>query len=267
MDFGINSTDREGLSGMNNFLYNIAEDAYHRIDAVGSTVLGQLDKGGDYLADYLATPPSGSYLTLGSAIHLALLQPEEFGERVKMGPVNDRRLKDWKEFVAQSGSDFYLITPDEHETIIDICNECLSNRIICNILQSSNLREVTSIWLEHDVRCKGRFDILDLSRKCIFDIKTTSKGVTSDKIRWAVRDYRYNIQGAHYISGAKHAGVEIENYGLIFVCKSTKKVRVYELSQATLERAEERRQKLLTWYADYQRGDRFAQYEIEEIDI
>lgn len=247
--------------------YDIPEKSYHNIPAVGSSVLGQLDRGGDYLEDYLSKEQGGAHFDFGSAIHLAILQPELFQESVKIGPNSDRRTKEWKEFAKEVPEDSYVITAKEYEDLIDIVNACVEHDLVRQIIDSCEHREVSALWREDGVKCKGRFDLLDLKGGAIFDVKTTAKGVTSDKIRWSIRDFRYNIQAAHYLAGAKAAGYELENYGLIFICKNTKKVRVYELSKATLERAEARRKKLLAWYAAYQKGLVSPQYEIEEIDI
>lgn len=250
-------------------IYNLPDDVYHRLPAVGSTVLAQLDRGGDYLQDYLNTDHDGDHFIFGTAVHLALLQTKKFEDYIVPGPagINDKRKSEWKRFVKELAPDEIGLTEKEYDEVLSCVRAVLENEHARLIIDSTKEYEVTATWFEAGIQCKGRFDILNPSLSGIFDIKTTSRGVTSDRVRYSVREYRYNIQGAHYIAGARAAGLNIETYGLIFIDKSTCKCRVYELSEATLERAEERRQKLLSWYGDNQNGKFKSQYEIEVIDI
>jgi hypothetical protein len=64
--------------------------------------------------------------------------------------------------------------------------------------------EVALFWQDGltGIPCKAKVDLLS-EEFGILDIKTTSKKVTDRNILYSIKDYRYELQAAHYVAGLR----------------------------------------------------------------
>lgn len=140
--------------------------------------------------------------TFGSAVHLALLKPNEFREKVITVPREllasngARSTKDAKEFMA-ANSDKIILTDGE----MDACHQCLASLLahdqVIQIMAMESTIE-TPISAEIDGRTwKGIPDIVT-KRKFVIDLKTTGF-ISEKKFTWQVRDLGYHLQAAWYL--------------------------------------------------------------------
>jgi hypothetical protein len=99
----------------------------------------------------------------GNLMHCAALEPAEFDKRYKVGPINDKRLVEWKEFARSMakhvGEGVTLITPDQRDVAFA---QAASIRSLPDVaaLMGDGQAEVSAYWIDATtgVRCRCRPD-------------------------------------------------------------------------------------------------------------
>lgn len=131
--------------------------------------------------------------------------------------------------------------------------------------------EVTLLWVDKEtgLRCKARVDYLPAAHRLLADLKSIGDGGWDSVFR-SIRNYRYPIQAAHYLDGAKAVGLPHDRFVFFFSedsgpCHS----RFIELAENTLERARHKRRVWMRRYADAVASGIYPSYqsEVETIDL
>ena len=143
-------------------------------------------------------------LKMGRAIHMAVLQPEEFPDTYAVMPDGiDRRTKEGKAAWAawcEENDGKEVLTKEELETCMTVAKSVLNN--------SNNMllwcqTEVPLFWVDDrtGIKCKCRIDALKETddKFLIIDLKTANDASTKTFTREAVK-YGYHVQAAHYIN-------------------------------------------------------------------
>lgn len=140
-------------------------DEYTALPGVSISRLKELRRSPQHYLHRLTHPKESKALTLGTAAHTAVLEPERFasqfavwGERTDGGALRPRRGKDWDAFVASCPGKT-IITADEHNTATAIAVAVRSNALAMRYLESGD-PEVTMQWEQGGHICRGRVDWL-----------------------------------------------------------------------------------------------------------
>lgn len=138
---------------------------YFAIQAVSITRLKELKRSPQHYRYLLANPKESNALTLGSATHCAVLEPERYTAdyalwdlRTEGGNLRPRNGKTWDQFkVANAGKT--IITDDEHSYSMTMQKAVRSNPDAMRYLETGD-PEVTMQWEIEPFKCKGRADWL-----------------------------------------------------------------------------------------------------------
>lgn len=153
-------------------------------------------------------PPTNA-LIFGQAFHMAVLQPEIYGDNFAAAPVFDRRTKAgreaWEQFSAESEGK--TIIPSEWQEKIEAMTEKLNADPFVRQLLSGE-HEKPYFWTDEltGEECKCRADcITEIGGNVyVMDIKTCESAATDVFMRKSV-DYGYPLQAAMYCEGVKQA--------------------------------------------------------------
>ena len=153
-------------------------------------------------------PPTNA-LIFGQAFHMAVLQPEIYGDNFAAAPVFDRRTKAgreaWEQFSAESEGK--TIIPSEWQEKIEAMTEKLNADPFVRQLLSGE-HEKPYFWTDEltGEECKCRADCITEIGGNVYmvDIKTCESAATDVFMRKSV-DYGYPLQAAMYCEGMKQA--------------------------------------------------------------
>jgi exodeoxyribonuclease VIII len=148
--------------------------------------------------------PDTAALTLGRAIHMAILEPEKFAENYAARPHGlDLRTKsgrEWKETTEEYG--FEILTEDQGD-VIERCVASVNAHEPARALLEGTRKEETITWTDPElgVECKGRLDAIAPDR--LVDLKTTRD---MGRFERDAADLLYHGQLAWYLDGAIASG-------------------------------------------------------------
>lgn len=149
-------------------------------------------------------------LRFGKLFHLAVLEPKLFRENYVIQPKFDRRTKIGKEgYEAWQAAlkPSAIIVPEEDAPKLERMAYKILNHPMASKLLEKGVRE-TTMWYKDPVTgilCKIRPDFVS-ERWGMIDLKTT-KDAREDAFWRDVKKLEYDLQGAHYRTGAKTTGV------------------------------------------------------------
>lgn len=142
-------------------------------------------------------------MTLGSAIHCAILEPEKYPDQYCTAPVCDRRTKGgketWEGFVADNKGKTVL-SADQQETVAGCVEAFQLHKIAGELDLSDGWIERGFRWLDRSgAWCKCKPDYI---RKdgLIVDLKTVSS-LNEKKLMAQAAELRYHMQAAMYLDG------------------------------------------------------------------
>ena len=176
--------------------YNLEPQVY--FDNVGINVSGLnlLDKSpAHYKASLQATKKSSPALLLGSAVHCAVLEPEEFGKRYALADY-DRRTKEGKakhqEMLDQGieGLPF-----DVYTQVIGMQKSVMTHPLAKNMLEGGKT-EVSCFQVKDGVHTKARADLV--KHNYIVDLKTTQDASPREFMK-SIMTFKYYRQAAWYV--------------------------------------------------------------------
>ncbi len=208
-------------------------------------------------------------LDRGTLAHLCMLEPLEVPNRVAIWKGSRRAGKEWEEFSA--ANEHKLIVPQQ--TFAEVtygCMAAMQNPTVQRLL-SGGRSEVSFLWSEDDVRCKGRVDYLPdvdpLGIVNIVDLKTTERGIDDRSTDRTVIDLRYREKQSLYRRARAMKGdvdKECIRCTLIFVQLTPPfGVNVKPLDSICLDHFEARMIELLKRTRDAIEHDNFAPMSIE----
>lgn len=176
--------------------YDVPFEKYLSISAMSQSVLKNGEKSMSALkAAYdgeLRKKPTDAMI-LGSALHLAFLEPTTAIERVTV--YNEtRRGKKWEEFKAANAGRI-ILTGNQFTALEGMTKSLRSHPYVRDWVTRTEAVEVTRIADVHGVRCKTRIDAL--TDDPIVDIKKVARGDEHSFSR-AIYDFGYDIQAALY---------------------------------------------------------------------
>lgn len=155
-------------------------------------------------AHYLALNPEepSQQMDLGSAIHVAVLEPDAFDARYVCGIRVDRRTTvgkaEWAAFQAEHAGKG-ILSADEHETCERVRESVWRQPWAQELLAGPGANEVSALWVDEQIKipCKSRIDRL-ASR--VIDLKST-RDASAESFGRSVANFDYHLQAAFYLDG------------------------------------------------------------------
>ena len=192
-------------------LHDLPAHQYHAHFAINRGRLADLDQSIElYRARHVygyADPVSESDdMALGSAVHLAMLEPETWRSRVVTSSLL-RRGKKWEEFVREHAGNI-ILRPHQVPRAAKMA-VTLAGRA-GQLLTAPGPTEVSIFWTDKPTgrMCRLRADklILGAGRNTCVDIKSTATDPTvPGKFDRQAADLRLWLQAAHYVEGIEAA--------------------------------------------------------------
>lgn len=190
---------------------DVTFDEYAAWQAVNHSVLRHFRKTAAHVRHEMEHQDESSKAqALGHAVHLAVLEPQRFGEEAVVRPKVDRRTKvgkaAWAKFEKEAAGRAILTTEEW-----DICEGIMANierhPTARAFLRGRGVNELSLVWKDSEfgVTCKARLDrLLDYERHpYILDVKTTSKPASTHAFQGSIESYQYHTQAAFYLRGAQ----------------------------------------------------------------
>lgn len=207
-------------------------------------------------------------MVIGSALHMAVLEPELFLDTyVMLHDADDRRCKDYKDAKEEFGEEFVLVS-SECEKIEGIMGRIQSNEVVQELLSLPGHNELSGFSTDPDtgVMCRHRFDKLTNSGIGI-DLKTTIDA-RSDAFSRSIYTYGYHVQAAFYADQYEWVtGKDLEDFVFIVVeSESPFAVKMYRLGQESIDIGREQYRRALDEYARCKNTGIWPAYESQEIE-
>lgn len=236
---------------------------YAETPGISITRLKEIAKSPLHYRYALTHPKESPAMTLGTAVHAAVLEPERFDrEWVQWGEVGDipqRRGKAWDAFEdAAAANGKQILRADEYATVRTMQAAVRGHPTASKYLDSGE-PEVTMQWIDGGVRCKGRVDWLTrIDGKPVLVGLKTARDHRPFIFGSQAAKLQYPSQWAHYRSGyeiitgtvAKLVEIVVEN-------APPHDVVVYTISADVLLVGEEERQRMLDVLAKCAADDRW----------
>lgn len=152
---------------------------------------------------------------LGSAIHTFLLEPEKFDERYAVW--HKRKAgKEYLEFKKANVGKVFLSTTEV--ACIERLREKLEQNIHLRFVLASGKSEVTGVITDEDTGLVRKARADKLTKNTIWDVKTTSKGMSDGELYKEIKKYKYDLSAAHYVTVFNRLlDNQIKNFGWIFI--------------------------------------------------
>jgi len=168
---------------------------------------------------YLKTHPKQSTTTMdfGSAIHCAVLEPDQFPLRYCVWP-GGRRFGHIYDAFCEANEGKTSLTEDQYQTCLDARDSARSHVLASAHLCGPGQNEVSIVWEDRHsgLLCKGRID--RLLPGIIIDLKTTGKEVANERaLRYVASDLHYDVRLAAYQDGISTLTGAIPDCKLLFV--------------------------------------------------
>ena len=178
---------------------NLPAQAYHSDEAVGSSLIRKLQTSTPMHAlAMLATPMASPAMALGTALHAAMLEPENDLAQAVVQPDIDKRTKAGKEEHATFAAlheGRCIITPDQAQQLDSMVIACLKDWRIKHALSACKKREVSAFGSIGGHKAKARLDAWN-GHGMVLDLKTT-RDLACD-FEKSIANFGYGLQAAWY---------------------------------------------------------------------
>jgi len=190
---------------LDNFIKKLVDDSFYYSDYefVTNSQLGLIKKDVrtyKMMRDNPELNKETMPMIFGRAYHVAMLEPNEFNDKVLVFNSATRTTKGYKEFKADNPNAPTIILQKEYDKIMYMQDVLFSHNEVKDLLQKEGEREIANAWKDEDtnVFCKGKADYRN--GKTLIDLKTTGDGS-----HWgfsnSCKKYGYDRQSAFYMDG------------------------------------------------------------------
>jgi len=194
----------------------------------------------------------------GTLCHCAVLEPNQFDRRYRVGPEVNKNSNAWKEFkAANPGAE--IISAKQREIAFAQASALRAHPIVAELL-SCGEPELSLYWRDPatDVLCKCRPDwvhrcgTLEHPAAILMDVKTTGDA-SAEGFSKAVANFGYHTQADWYCTGYEQAFPGVRCEGMVFAVVENEfpyAAAAYMLDEETLTIARERNRRGLNRYAE-----------------
>ena len=181
---------------------------YQDTEYVSNSMLNNLTgKSPEYFRFAMDNPqPSTPAMKFGSALHMNVLQPEEFNNNYAVAPKFDKRTKqgkiDYAEFVK--ANIFKTVVSEQDYELIEQMTDKLMRDPDAKAMLTKGIKEHIIAWEneEHGVKCRGMLDVYKKDLNIIVDLKTTQDS-SYNGFASSVRKFKYYKQAAFYMDAVR----------------------------------------------------------------
>ena len=268
---------------------NTSHAEYLRWAGASNSRLSKLKRSPAHLKAYLDEPDQDSdALRIGRAVHSAILEPDSFtGVYVVAGQCtgvkkdkarcvnNGKSLTNegWRCDVhpgALKDLSKAVISASDYAICLKARDAVHAHASAHRLLIGEGQNELSLAWVdtESGVLCKARHDRHSpvIAGGAVVDVKTTGDA-SPRAFERSIYKYSYEVQGAHYLSGATELHLPADHFVIVAVEKEPPfGVAVYRLNEAALDAGEEQRRRLLSLYAECERTGLYPCYADEVRD-
>lgn len=236
---------------------NVPAAEYHRWDHVSNSRLSILhDRTPAHLRAAIENPPPATDAqVIGTATHVAILEPDAFDGLYVRSPKFDRRTNAGKAAAAEFEAKYADRTPlkdDDYDLCLAMRDAVHAHRAARALVREAAGRELSLVWddLYTGVRCKARLDGLARSINAIVDLKTTSDASPREYAK-SVHKWGYHRQAAFYLDGAAVLDIDCTDFAQVVVEKSAPYgVVVYRIDEAAIEAGRRQLRRLIRTYSE-----------------
>ena len=257
------ASDHQEILGWHDSMSN--ED-YHSGPGLSKSSLDLIHKSVNHFLSRSAVRKETPAMRLGTAVHSAILEPDDWPGGYVRGPGVDARTAEWKEVSEQAlASGRVLLPPDDYDKVEMMRESVLSidNKYVDLIKDSSGIAE-GSLFGEDPMTgalLKIRPDYIIPEKKLIIDVKS-SKNARPAEFARSAGIFRYDVQAALYSDvAATHWDSDADKWEFVFLVVENQppfNAAVYHLHYGDVEEA--RREYL----ADINKYMQFAEgYEVD----
>lgn len=190
---------------LDKFIKKLVDDSFYYSDYefVTNSQLGLIKKDVrtyKMMRDYPELRKETLPMIFGRAYHVAMLEPNEFNDKVLVFNSATRTTKGYKEFKADNPKAPTIILQKEYDKIMYMQDVLFSHNEVKDLLQKEGEGEIANAWKDKDtnVFCKGKADYRNGTT--LIDLKTTGDGS-----HWGFSNscnkYGYDRQSAFYMDG------------------------------------------------------------------
>lgn len=187
---------------------SLDNDAYHAGPGISKSGLWTIDKKSPAHFKFPAPKSDESSQAiaskdLGTATHVAVLEPERFEKAVFRGP-NDRRGNKWADAAEFCKAEKKtLLVADAYDSLLALRDAVHADAWINNIITSGDgVNEASGYWIDPETGelCRCRPDRYRRDIKLILDVKTAASAHPDEFARSAI-NFGYHSQEAFYTDG------------------------------------------------------------------
>jgi hypothetical protein len=190
------STHNPAIEIQSGFIAGMPEAEYHAHPAISKSGLDRVDVSPAHFNQAQHREPTPAML-IGTAIHLAILEPDRFATEYHVAQAKTRREAGYKDLVSQYGVERVLM-PDDHAHVVAIQNAALARPAIKRLAHAEGWPELSAFTTDPEtgvaVRC--RYDRLAKAGFAV-DLKKASDPMPRGFSR-SVASFRYHVQVAFY---------------------------------------------------------------------
>jgi len=206
-------------------------------------------------------------MILGTAIHAATLEPEEFRSRYLIAPKVDRRTKDgkaeWESFLTHAvGRE--VIPADDHQVADQAAAAVRAHPLAGELIADATI-ESSIYWQDEEsgVLCKARPDAYCQKTGTLVDLKSTLSASPREFSR-SIFSMGYHRQLAFYRMALEAVGFPVNRVVLIAVEKAPPfGVNVFELEHDSLALGAHQIREFFPKYAAAKAADHWPGYSVE----
>ena len=221
--------------------HNLTHHNYYTdTEYISNSMLNNLTgKSPEYFKYMLDNPqPSTPAMKFGSALHMNVLQPEEFNNYYAITPKFDKRTKqgkaDYEEFT--NNNMFKTIISEQDNELIQRMTDRLFKDYEAHRLLLNGIKEHIIAWEneEYDVKCRGMLDVYREDVGIIVDLKTTQDSSYYGFAN-SVKKFKYYKQAAFYLDA-----VRADEFYIVAVEKSAPfNINIIQIGDDLLDRGRE----------------------------
>lgn len=176
---------------------NLPFDQYLAIDAASSSFLKDVRRSPAHARYKEAEDYDTRAKEIGSAIHMALLEPERFHEHYLIADADDRRSAKYKGLAMDVGG-ARVLTISEHKRILGMQDSAYQNKRFARLMAMPGRSELSVVTKDPEtgVPIKCRFDWKP-DQPCALDVKKCQDARGSEFTK-AITNYSYYMQVAFY---------------------------------------------------------------------
>ena len=249
---------------------DISNEDYHRGPGISKSGLDLIDQSPRHYIEVKKHPkPTTKAMTIGSALHCLVLEPDEFDKLYVRDPNPGSQSAKAKEARLQLAEDGLTVistkpgesthwSPGDWDTIHRMRDAVMTHPFASVLLDPDQGEAEQSVyWIDEETGklCKCRPDFFNDAHKLMVDLKSTDDASYTGFGK-SVAKWRYHVQHPFYVDGWRAAGRRVRSFVFVAVEKQPPYgVGVYQLDPKVVHIGRSMYLKNLHTYAKYHGKD------------